>query len=300
VVRVPLLAVSEIAVLLQLCPSLESEYVPTVEFEQRLTNASQPFWGEMIAAAGAGPMPIAFKSLNPQNLADAIKFCLTPRAVQAAAKISEMIVSETGVQSAVASFHRNLPHPALPCDVLPDQPAVWTYKGTKGKKKVVKLSKVAAESLIVSRQIKAYDLGMNESKPVFIEHRRWDPITGGASMMVSTVYDTSLALGAAMTKKGGLDFDDSDDARSKNLAKAGSSLLKGAVIDMPMALADGLRHAPRMYGDKGRDYGQITGITSGLSMAGKVNYVCTDSADQRKLIPMYRASHLVSTTVFLE
>ncbi|KAI4838071.1 UDP-Glycosyltransferase/glycogen phosphorylase [Aureobasidium sp. EXF-8845] len=229
----------------------------------------QPFWGEMIAAAGAGPMPIAFKSLSPQNLADAIRFCLTPGAIQAAARISEMIASETGVQSAVASFHRNLPHVALSCDVLPDQPAVWTYKGTKGSKKVVKLSKVAAETLIVSRRIKAGDLGMNESKPVFIEHRRWDPITGGASAAISAVYDTSHALGASMTKKGGLDFDDSENARAKNFAKASSSLVKGAVIDMPMALADGLRHAPRMYGDKGRDYGQITGIKSGLSMAGK-------------------------------
>jgi sterol 3beta-glucosyltransferase len=232
----------------------------------------------MIAAAGAGPMPIAFKSLDAQKLADAISFCLTPGAIQAAAKIAEMIASETGVQSAVASFHRNLPHPALACDVLPDQPAVWTYKGTKGSKKVVKLSKMAAETLIVSRRIKAGDLGMNESKPVFIEHRRWDPITGGTSAMISTVYDTSHALGAAMTKKGGLDFDDSENARAKNFAKASSSLVKGAVIDMPMALADGLRHAPRMYGDKGRDYGQITGITSGLSIAGKVRYANVDVA----------------------
>jgi sterol 3beta-glucosyltransferase len=232
----------------------------------------------MIAAAGAGPMPIAFKSLNPQNLADAIRFCLTPSAIQAAAKISQMIATETGLQSAVASFHRNLPHSALFCDVLPDQPAVWTYKGTKGSKKVVKLSKMAAETLIVSRHINAGDLGMNESKPVLIEHRRWDPITGGASAAISAVYDTSHALGAAMTKKGGLDFDDSENARAKNFAKASSSLVKGAVIDMPMALADGLRHAPRMYGDKGRDYGQITGIKSGLSMAGKVRYVPTDIA----------------------
>jgi sterol 3beta-glucosyltransferase len=275
---------------------LESEYVPTVEFEQRLTNASQPFWGEMIAAAGAGPMPIAFKLLSPQNLADAIRFCLTPGAIQAAARISEMIASETGVQSAVASFHRNLPHPALPCDVLPNQPAVWTYKGTKGSKKVVKLSKMAAETLLVSRRFKAGDLGMNETKPVFIEHRRWDPITGGASAMISTVYDTSHALGAAMTKKGGLDFDDSDNARTKNFAKASSSLVKGAVIDMPMALADGLRHAPRMYGDKGRDYGQITGIGSGLSMAGKVRYVSSNVADQEELILMCRASRLAFTT----
>jgi len=263
----------------------------------KLIIVSQPFWGEMIAAAGAGPMPIAFKSLNSQNLADAIRFCLTPGAVQAAARISQMIATETGVQSAVASFHRNLPHAALPCDVLPDQPAAWTYRTEKGNKKVIKLSKVAAETLIASHRIKADDLGMNESRPIFIEHRRWDPITGGASAAISTVYDTSHALGAAMTKKGGLDFDDSENARTKNFAKASSSLVKGAVIDMPMALADGLRHAPRMYGDKGRDYGQITGIKSGLSMAGKVGYHPLPWRTQGKLIYMSRGSHWVSTMV---
>jgi sterol 3beta-glucosyltransferase len=262
-------------------------------------NASQPFWGEMIAAAGAGPMPIAFKSLNSQNLADAIRFCLTPGAIQAAARISEMIASETGVQSAVASFHRNLPHAALPCDILPDQTAAWTYKTDRGSKRVIKLSKVTAETLIVNRRIRADDLGMNESKPIFIEHRRWDPITGGASAAISAVYDTSHALGAAMTKKGGLDFDDSENARAKNFAKASSSLVKGAVIDMPMALADGLRHAPRMYGDKGRDYGQITGIKSGLSMAGKVRSVPIDVIDSKEADSMRRASLWGFTTVYL-
>ena len=240
-----------------------------------LTNGSQPFWGEMIAAAGAGPSPIPFKALDARNLADAISFCLTPSACHAAARISQMIATETGVQSAVASFHRNLPHAALSCDVLPNTPAVWTYKAPKASRKVIKLSKVAAETLIISRQIKPNDLGMNETRPIFIEHRRWDPITGGASAAISTVYDTSHALAAAMTKKGGLDFDDSENARAKNFAKASSSLVKGAVIDMPMALADGLRHAPRMYGDKGRDYGQITGIKSGLGMAGKVRIMCS-------------------------
>lgn len=248
-----------------------------------LMTASQPFWGEMIAAAGAGPMPIPFKSLNSRNLADAITFCLTPGANQAAARISQMIAAEMGVQSAVASFHRNLPHAALLCDILPDQPAVWSYKAPKSSRRVIKLSKVATETLIVSRQIKASDLGINETRPIFIEHRRWDPITGGASAAISAVYDTSHALGAAMTKKGGLDFDDSENARAKNFAKASSSMVKGAVIDMPMALADGLRHAPRMYGDKGRDYGQITGIKSGLSVAGKVRLTCVEPSFSQKL-----------------
>jgi hypothetical protein len=101
-----------------------------------------------------------------------------------------------------------------------------------------------------------------------------------------------------MTKKGGLDFDDSENARAKNFAKASSSLVKGAVIDMPMALADGLRHAPRMYGDKGRDYGQITGIKSGLSMAGKVRSVPIDVTDSKEADSMCRTLLLEFMTEF--
>jgi UDP:flavonoid glycosyltransferase YjiC (YdhE family) len=40
----------------------------------------QPFWGNMVAAVGAGPNPIPHKSLTSQNLTDAISFCLNPEA----------------------------------------------------------------------------------------------------------------------------------------------------------------------------------------------------------------------------
>lgn len=242
--------------------------------ELLLMPQSQPFWGEMIAAARAGPPPIPYRSLTPQNLAQAIRFCLMPGAAQAAVRISEKMAAETGVKSAVASFHHNLPSESMHCDILRDQPAVWTYKTTGATKKTVKLSKLAAEILITHQRIDPKKLGMNETRPIFIEHRRWVPITGGASAAISAVFDTSTALGAALSEKGGLDFDDTGNARVKNFGKAGTSLLKGAVIDMPMALADGLRHAPRMYGDKGRDYGPITGFKNGVTVAGKVSRNC--------------------------
>jgi len=223
----------------------------------------------MIAAAGAGASPIPFNSLTAQNLAAAIKFCLTPTAAQAAQGISEKMATEDGVKTAVASFHRHLPVLSIPCDILPDQPAVWTYKTPNG---VVKLSKLAAELLIQTGRINTKKLGMNETKPIHIEHRRWDPITGGTSAAIGAVFDSSTALGAAFSPTGGMDFDEGTPAelRAKNFGKAGTSIVKGAVIDMPMALADGLRHAPRMYGDKGRDYGPITDWKSGMTMAGKV------------------------------
>jgi hypothetical protein len=78
---------------------------------------SQPFWGNMVAVAGAGPKPIHHKSLNAQNLAEAIAFCLTPEAAAAAGKIAVQMSSETGVRTAVDSFHSHLPVEKMACDV---------------------------------------------------------------------------------------------------------------------------------------------------------------------------------------
>jgi len=99
----------------------------------------------MVATAGAGPEPIPHRQLNSRNLSQAIKFCLSPRAIASAQAIAAKIRAENGVKAAVASFHRNLPLETLQCDILKDQPATWLYKS--GRKKV-KLSKKAAEILI--------------------------------------------------------------------------------------------------------------------------------------------------------
>ena len=98
----------------------------------------------MVAAAGAGPTPIPYKALNVQNLSEAISLCLTPEASRAAKEISVKMSTETGVHTAVQSFHSNLPLEALSCDILHNQPAAWRYKR---KNKTLKLSKVAAALL---------------------------------------------------------------------------------------------------------------------------------------------------------
>lgn len=99
----------------------------------------------MVAAAGAGPKPIPQKHLTSENLADAITFCLTPKASIAAAKIAKQMRNESGVKAAVKSFHSNLPiKEILQCDVIPSQPAVWRYHKTN---KEWKLSKIAAQVL---------------------------------------------------------------------------------------------------------------------------------------------------------
>jgi hypothetical protein len=98
----------------------------------------------MVAARGAGPKPIPHKTLDVQNLADAISFCMTREASLAAKEIACQKL-ESGVKTAVNSFHAKLPNEKLSCDIISDQPAAWTYK-RNGKS--LKLSKLAVEILI--------------------------------------------------------------------------------------------------------------------------------------------------------
>lgn len=44
---------------------------------------------------------------------------------------------------------------------------------------------------------------------------------------------------------------------------------KGLVVDLPLAATEGLLNVPHLYGDRIRDNGKVTGVVSGLAVAGK-------------------------------
>lgn len=127
--------------------------------------SSQPFWGDMVAAAGAGPAPIPQKSLDVDRLVDAIRYCLTPQASRAAEEIAVKMRSESGVQQAVASFHANLPRDRLECDIVKGQPAAWAY--SRGRTHL-KLSKVAADVLSSHLKIDSRGLEMYAPAPTWM------------------------------------------------------------------------------------------------------------------------------------
>lgn len=118
---------------------------------------SQPFWGAMVAAAGAGPLPIFYKKLDVEMLAEGIRYCLTDQAATAALVIAMKMASETGAQAAVSSFHRQLPMERLSCDIFPAQPAVWSF--SKGHRKL-KLSKLAVAQLVAQDMVDPKQLKM--------------------------------------------------------------------------------------------------------------------------------------------
>lgn len=109
----------------------------------------------MVHAAGAGPEPVPHKALNARNLAEGISYCLTEEAAVAAGAIAEKMSTEHGVKAAVRSFHANLPLENLRCDIFLDQPGAWRLKCGH---KQIRLSKLAAELLVESRQIERKDL----------------------------------------------------------------------------------------------------------------------------------------------
>lgn len=113
----------------------------------------QPFWGDMVASAGAGPKPIPQKTLSVQKLVDAIQFLLAPETKDAAKIIAAQMVDEEGVKAAVHSFHANLPFESLSCNIKRDLPATWVYKKTP-----IRLSKLVAQVLIENGIISPNDL----------------------------------------------------------------------------------------------------------------------------------------------
>jgi UDP:flavonoid glycosyltransferase YjiC (YdhE family) len=157
----------------------------------------QPFWGDMVASAGAGPSPIPHTFLDPEKLAEAMRFCQTPEAAAAAVKVSETMKVENGAQAAVDSFHRHLDTDRLKCDLLPNLPALFKvrkpgqgqlWKG-KSASKPAKISGLAAEILLKAEKIQQKDLTTYKAKSITIENRRFDPLSAPTSALLGVGVD---------------------------------------------------------------------------------------------------------------
>lgn len=157
----------------------------------------QPFWGAMVAKAGAGARnPIPYKKLTVENFAEGIKECLLPVSRAAAEKLAQGIALEgDGANNAVDSFHRHLPmrgEHSMRCSVLQNRVAVWEVK----KKSSLRLSALGAEILFAKKKIKAQELRL-------IRHRDWndfegpgEPITGGGAALLNSAGGIIKGVGS--------------------------------------------------------------------------------------------------------
>ena len=88
----------------------------------------QPFWGNMIYRASAGPRPIPFKSLAAPALADAITAARQPEIKRNASWLGDRVRREEGARKGTQSFHDELPLTVMQCTLAPGRVAVWRHR----------------------------------------------------------------------------------------------------------------------------------------------------------------------------
>lgn len=142
----------------------------------------QPFWGAMIARAGAGPEPIHHKKLTAESLADAINFCLKAESLRRAKELASKIATEQGTHKGAQSFHQNLEPDRLRCLLVPSRVAVWRLRRTQ-----VRLSSFAACTLANAKVLDFGDLKLFRAQEYEADEGPWDPVSGFAAAYFGAV-----------------------------------------------------------------------------------------------------------------
>ncbi|KAJ9604863.1 hypothetical protein H2200_010978 [Cladophialophora chaetospira] len=150
----------------------------------------QPFWGAMVARAGAGPNPIPHKTLTADKLADAITFCLKPESLERAKELASRIAAEQGCDVGAQSFHQFLEVDRLRCTLAPSRPAAWRIKRTQ-----VRLSPFAACTLANANLLEFSDLKLFRAQEYETDEGPWDPVSGG--FVAACAAFSGMAMGVA-------------------------------------------------------------------------------------------------------
>ncbi|KAI1843632.1 hypothetical protein JX266_010265 [Neoarthrinium moseri] len=149
----------------------------------------QPFWGAMVARAGAGPDPIPYKQLTAENLAEAIKVALKPETQERARELGAKIREEKGADVGGQSFHQHLDVDKLRCTVAPSRVAVWRVRRSK-----VQLSALAAASLVDGGFLQYSDLKLFRAKEYSTEDEPWDPVSAVTSALIGDLGSIGMAI----------------------------------------------------------------------------------------------------------
>ncbi|KAI0868294.1 UDP-glucose,sterol transferase [Hypoxylon argillaceum] len=302
----------------------------------------QPFWGAVVNQAGAGPAPVPYESLTSQKLAQAIRFCLSPAAREAALAVACKIATEDGVARAVDSFHRSLPKGRLQCDFFPDETAVWVHG--RGRK-AIKMCRGAA-TVLRQHGVDLQELRLLKTGNITIENRRWDPFTAVSAASLSTVVgvaeaaidvvrkpiqyrqrehwqekavvqtikaDTSVTVapgGAAMfplsSKLSSQALRSASKANGAIAASANSMgsvvtrTTRGVLVDIPLAVTEGMRAVPGLWGEKVEEHEPIHDLRSGVSVAGRSFYEGITGAARGVFLRTYEAKKREGATGVLK
>jgi sterol 3beta-glucosyltransferase len=162
----------------------------------------QPFWGSMIAKAGAGPVPVPFKEMTADTLAESIRYAMQPNVREAAQAMAAKIATEDGAASATAHVAQTMEIDDMRCDLCPERLAVF-----KHKRMDLHLSAFATVTLAQSRVCRGEDFKL-------IRHREWYVDEGPAHWVIGGV-----AAGAGFVHNIGASFSNYSRRLEKITAK---------------------------------------------------------------------------------
>jgi len=241
----------------------------------------QPFWGQMVARAGAGPDPVRYKDLTADKLAESIEFALKESTVKGAGEMAKSIAAENGAKAGVEHFHQELDMNSLRCSILPGLKATW-----KVKKSDTRLSPLAASLLIDEGKIRVDQLTILHTRSYDSSKAPYDPISGGAGALVGTIgnmmggvtdipTDIFRHMSRAFSNKSKnegkeelkpMTLQSGIDA-GKGVARVVTAGLKSP-MDFTVALTKGFHNAPKLYGDKTvRDMPEVNDFSGGVKAA---------------------------------
>ncbi|KIO22728.1 glycosyltransferase family 1 protein [Tulasnella calospora MUT 4182] len=223
----------------------------------------QPFWGEMVHKAGAGPEPIPQKKLKAERLAGAITYCLTDKARNAAKIMADRIRAEDGLKSGVDSFHSHLPLLNMRCDLDPQRVAVWW-----SQEHYLRLSAFAAQILVDAKVMKYENLLPHRPKEFDTRKKIQDPITGGLGALFWTVTHMHIGVAEIFYKKDGIITATTAFPRAQIDADLSRMVILG-MAKLVDSVQEGFYNVPTMYGTNIRKVGRIHDWKTGFVEGGK-------------------------------
>ncbi|KAK1975194.1 glycosyltransferase family 28 domain-containing protein [Colletotrichum cereale] len=148
----------------------------------------QPFWGQMIARAGAGPAPVPFKEMTADTLASSITFALKPEVRVAVQQMAQRIAEEDGAGDTARDIQERLALDTMRCDICPERLALWRHRKTGAH-----LSGFAVCCLVDRGFMKPHDFKLLKHKNWYVDEGAEHPIIG----LVAAVAGFFTAVGTA-------------------------------------------------------------------------------------------------------
>ncbi|KAI0023776.1 hypothetical protein F4780DRAFT_785565 [Xylariomycetidae sp. FL0641] len=149
----------------------------------------QPFWGAMVARAGAGPQPIPYKKLTSAGLAEAIRTAIKPETLERAKELGEKIREEKGADLGGQCFHKHLDLDRMRCAIAPSRVAVWRVRRTQ-----THLSALAAATLVEGGYLQYTDLKLFRAKDYNTEDHPTDPISAATSALLGDMGSIAMSV----------------------------------------------------------------------------------------------------------